>query len=194
MKAAHFTALVVLHLSAIPANAAIIAGPFDYSGNGHHYYLLAPTGWVNSENEAVSLGGHLVAINDLSENQWVLDTFGPLVDALIPAPRDSVPALWTGLSDAAVEGTYMWANGDPVLFTHWDTGQPNNSGGDQDYVTMRSGRVRNPASDHPGFWNDYNDFNSAIGSEFGVVEIVPEPSCFVLAGIGLAFLAIRRRS
>ena len=172
-------------------NAATIAGPFTYADNGHQYYLLSPSGWVNSETEAHSIGGHLVTINDLAENQWVFDTFAPLVNSLRPPSSDDIPSLWIGLSDAAVEGNHIWANGEPFLFAHWDIGQPNNSGGDQDYVTMRA-RGSNLRPEYPGFWNDYVDL--APRNEFGVVEVVPEPSGIVLAGIGSAFLAVRKRS
>ena len=83
-----------------------------------------------------------------------------------------------------MEGTYTWSSGEPFLFSHWDVGQPNNSGGNQDYVTMRvRARQSKPGTEHPGFWNDYIDIDSR--DEFGVGEIVPEPSLMMLLALGI---------
>lgn len=31
---------------------------------------------------------------------------------------------WIGLSDVEEQGTFKWANGEVVLFTHWNSGMP----------------------------------------------------------------------
>ncbi len=136
MKAIQMATILSLALLAGGASAATIAGPLTYPATGHTYYLLAAKGWTASEAEALTLGGHLVTLNDLAENDWVFDSFAPIVRALQPS-GDFQPSLWIGLSDAAVDGIFTWVNGEAVSFTHWDVGQPNNSGGDQDYVFMR---------------------------------------------------------
>jgi len=130
MKIQHFMALVVLSLPTVPgARAAVLAGPLTNAANAHTYYLLSADTWTASEAEARGLGGHLVTINDAAENQWVLNTFFPLT---------GVPyaSLWIGLNDAANEGQFVWANGEPVTFTYWYPGEPNNLGG-EDYATIR---------------------------------------------------------
>jgi hypothetical protein len=43
--------------------------------NHHLYYLLDAASWTRSEAESLSMGGHLVTINDEAENNWVTDTF-----------------------------------------------------------------------------------------------------------------------
>ena len=55
--------------------AGILSGPAINPGPGHTYYLLTQNTWTASEAEAVTLGGHLVTINDSAENDWVLNTF-----------------------------------------------------------------------------------------------------------------------
>lgn len=81
--------------------------------NGHTYYLLDATTWTLSEAEAVSLGGHLVTINDADENAWVDDTFKAFGDSF-----------WIGYSDAASEGSWVWADGDLSDFTNWGEVEP----------------------------------------------------------------------
>src|SRR5512145_3029810 len=110
MKIQHLMALVVLSLPTVPgARAAVLAGPITNAANAHTYYLLSANTWTASEAEARGLGGHLVTINDAAENQWVRSTFFPLT---------GVPyaSLWIGLNDAANEGQFVWANGEPVTF------------------------------------------------------------------------------
>jgi len=158
MKIQHLMALVVLSLATVPgAQAAVLAGPITNAANAHTYYLLSSNTWTVSEAEAVGLGGHLVTINDAAENQWVLNTFFPLT---------GVPyaSLWIGLNDAANEGQFVWASGEPVTFTYWYPGEPNNLGG-ADYAS-----IRHPSEAPPtGSWNDLTDIPNP--PTFGVFEV-----------------------
>src|SRR5581483_1481932 len=38
-------------------------------------------------------------------------------------------AAWIGISDKTADGTFAWANGDPVLFTRWAANEPVNTAG-----------------------------------------------------------------
>ena len=64
-----------LVIAAASAKGDIIAGPIVNPANGHSYYFLSQNTWTGAEAEAVTLGGHLVTINNAAENQWVDDTF-----------------------------------------------------------------------------------------------------------------------
>ena len=107
---------------------------FVYMGewNGHYYYCstFAAT-WTSAKAYAESAGGYLAVINDAQENQFLAN----LVQA---------SAAYIGMSDAAFEGNYEWVNGDPVTYTNWYPGQPNNYNGAQDYVELLNN----------GYWND----------------------------------------
>jgi len=121
--------------------------------NGHHYYLVGGGDWIQIESWAVNLfGGHLVTINDAAEQAWLESVFG--TDTLY----------WIGMNDVNNEGNWEWVSGEPVTYTNWADGEPNNYGGVEDYAVMNWG---------VGYWNDV-----WIGSPFitvGIVEVVPKP-------------------
>jgi alpha-tubulin suppressor-like RCC1 family protein len=111
--------------------AEIIAGPIEYPTNRHRYYLLDKASWTNAEAKAVSLGGHLVTINDQEEHVWVRETFSKYGGI----NRE----LWTGLIDPDPSMTwvpdymawvyhFVWVSGQPITLFCWSTA-PNSSQG-----------------------------------------------------------------
>jgi len=182
--------LGLLALSVGSTTAAVLTGPVVNPANGNSYYLLDQSSWTAARAEAVSLGGDLVTINDAAENAWVFAQFG----AFGGVDRN----LWIGLNDVAVEGTFVWSNGEPVTFTNWSPGEPNNSfnGATEQYVHMWAANQN--FSRPEGRWNDFvNDPSpGAAGAPsrfFGVVEVVPEPA--TLASVfALSALLLRRRN
>ncbi|NEQ50914.1 MAG: DUF4347 domain-containing protein [Leptolyngbya sp. SIO3F4] len=116
---------------------------------GDSEYLLTPTQmtWQEAQQYAQRLGGNLITINDAAEEDWLQSTFG----------KDE--RFWTGLNDAKSEGNFVWASGENVTYTNFAPGEPNNAGGNQDFVTMNFG-----ANDQ---WDD-DGLNSAY---FGIIEV-----------------------
>ena len=111
---------------------------FEYIGryNGHQYYCsFEKTTWQQASTLAQELGGYLVSINDPSENRLIADF---LTDQ----------SVHIGLSDRASEGRFVWTNGERLTFQNWHTDQPNNLGGEQDFVMMTDN----------GFWDDIFDY------------------------------------
>ncbi|MFN9629193.1 MAG: lectin-like protein, partial [Cyanobacteriota bacterium] len=78
-----------------------------YSYNNKYYTLSNAGTWSEAQAQAVSLGGNLVAVNDAAENQFLVDTFG------------GSESLWLGLTDAATEGSFQWANGEAATYSNW---------------------------------------------------------------------------
>jgi hypothetical protein len=138
----------------------ILAGPVVNPANGHAYYLLAQNTWSNAEAQAVRLGGHLATIRNAEEDQWVYSTFGPYGGAL-----------WIGLTDREKVFSFSWTSGEPMSYTNWGGGQPDNGNGVEFYVHML------PRGHYsPGKWNDYANADSVLAEQFplyGVAEISP---------------------
>lgn len=141
-------------------SAAAVGQEWTYNpATGNSYRLSTSGSWDQCEAEAVSLGGHLVAINDAAENQWALDTF-----PTIPNPLNQ--GYWIGFTDAAVEGAWVWSNGDPVTYTNWYPGEP--VGGTVDNTAYMYA-YNNDHGRTPGTWDDYG-WQVPAHSRPGIIE------------------------
>ena len=98
--------------------------------------------WEEAQAEAQSRGGRLVEIDSQAENDYVLQTFG-----------DGSSSILVGFSDAKNEGIWIGADGKEATFVNWLPGQPDNSGGDQDYARIASTN---------GQWDDGEIYQSAF--------------------------------
>lgn len=108
----------------IEFTAGIQEGPFLNPANGHWYYKTTGGTWTANEQLAISKGGHLATINDAAENAWIVSNFA------VP----SGGGMMIGINDATTEGAFTWLNGDPVTYTNWLPGQPDDGGGSgEDY-------------------------------------------------------------
>ncbi len=144
------------------ARIDVIAGPITNQANEHVYYLLAPSDWHSARAAAWRLGGHLVTIQDADENAWVRSTFG-LADGF---SRN----LWLGLTDQDQEGIWKWITDEPLTYTDWENGEPNNfHDGTEHY-----GHIWHWGLDTGGRWNDATAIGSDVGlMPHGVVELEP---------------------
>lgn len=123
---------------------------YTYVGslNGHSYYLSnSGLNGAPAHAAAEAQCGYLASITSEEENTFVFN--------------NTAGAWWVliGLSDVAVEGTFVWHSGEPLSYTNWHPSEPNNAG-NEDWVHLH----RYPA----GQWNDVND---SYGPQRYVVEI-----------------------
>ncbi|MDX1684359.1 MAG: HYR domain-containing protein [Saprospiraceae bacterium] len=118
--------------------------------NGHKYFCsLYSATWPDAQRHCTQIGGHLGVMNDKEENSFV-------------ASKLIARTGYIGLTDKEEEGQFEWVNGDPVTFTNWEAGQPDNLNGLQDYVEMAPS----------GLWNDeYADIRNEFICELPCHEI-----------------------
>lgn len=139
----------------------IFMGEYD----GHQYYCsTSPKTWPEAKAICESKGGYLTSINSAGENNFLANIL-------------TLQSAWIGLSDHQYEGNFKWSNGDPVGYTNWYPGQPNNYGYGQDYVEMLNS----------GLWNDqYNNYSLEFIMELpcSSVEQVsgPAPGSYLQGG------------
>lgn len=170
-------ALVLMLLAVVPALSRAQISPWvSNPSTGNLYAITTGQYWgvdkcrvintptvLDAEALAMSLGAHLVTVNDAAENAWIIATFGH--------PNNGNPSnldenLWIGFHDLNVEGTFEWFSGEPVTYTNWASTEPAN---DQcEDVT---------AIDHPsvGALGEWNDLGARMlgepGPHFAVFEM-----------------------
>ncbi|MCL1472887.1 S8 family serine peptidase [Argonema antarcticum] len=132
--------------------------PFVYTNpaNGHLYIVSQPDTWLGAQEQAKTLGGNLVTINDAAENNWLVNTFGKR-------------PFWIGLTDSSIygttEGNFKWVSEEIVTYTNWDGANPDNinfTPEGEDFVHINQGVG--------GTWNDLkHDYFLT----YGIIEIDP---------------------
>ena len=168
-------------------------------GNDHYYaFTSRPANWPGVEAEAVGYLGHLVSVNSAAEQTFIETAFLKGLNRLRP--------FFIGLNDVAIEGQYVWSTGEPLGFTNWAPGEPNNNGATgEDYSVMNDLYVRGVGADRFGKWNDLPLVYTLVSGNaatphFGIMETaeVPLPPAIatqpqsqtVIAGGNAAFAVV----
>ncbi|XP_077206965.1 pulmonary surfactant-associated protein D-like [Paroedura picta] len=103
--------------------------------------------YTNGKAQCEKAGGTLASPKNAAENSALQEV----------AKRDSKFA-FLDVNDIQTEGRFVYANGAPVSYTNWKSGEPNNYNGVEDCVIILH---------ENGLWNDYNcDTKSLIVCEF----------------------------
>ncbi len=113
-------------------------------GNSLYTVVDGPS-WEQAEANAQKLGGHLVTINDASENNFLYSAF----NGKIPT------AAWIGATDRANEGQWKTVSGENLPYSAWGPGEPNNNYyvyPDEDFAAITFDLPGRP--DMNGRWND----------------------------------------
>ncbi|KAJ8320164.1 hypothetical protein KUTeg_001751 [Tegillarca granosa] len=93
--------------------------------------------WDLAEANCVKRGGHLVTIQDIAEQNFILSTLRTL--------HFSGKGVWIGLTDYGHESRFTWSSGERLTFTHWEVGQPGSGHEYEDCVLLK----------YPtGYWSD----------------------------------------
>jgi len=113
--------IIIFHGTAF-ADSAILQDP----GTGQLYQRIdAQITWHDARDACLASSGYLATITSQAENDFVFTSVGVL-------GQDH----WLGATEELVEGTWVWVTGEPWSYTNWGTGQPNNFGEDQDYLSF----------------------------------------------------------
>lgn len=100
---------------------------FTYLGTfgGHKYFRNNNSySWYNANYYAQINGAHLATISSAAENAFISTAAG-----------GNGAYAWIGFTDEVTEGSFVWVNGEPVTYTNWCSGEPNNLG-NEDYTTI----------------------------------------------------------
>jgi hypothetical protein len=91
-----------------------------FVGSVEYCAHLDPLPFGEAQEVCRRSGGHLAVIKSAEENDALRKAFG--------SPLGAVGAVWIGLSDEAEEGSFTWTSGEPMRFTQWNGGEPNDVG------------------------------------------------------------------
>ncbi|XP_039876056.1 CD209 antigen-like protein E isoform X5 [Simochromis diagramma] len=94
---------------------------WELHGGKCYYFSTSKSSWEQSRDECRAKGGELVKI-DSREEQRFLDR------RLRNVMTEDEDRFWIGLTDSAVEGRWVWADGSPLdqSLTFWSKGEPDN--------------------------------------------------------------------
>jgi len=132
--------------------------------NGHIYSLYNENlTWKEAESVCETMGGHLATITSADEQQ--------VISNLLSGGKRSFYLL--GATDEVTEGTFKWVTNEPFSYSNWNTGQPDNYNGNEDYLMAYN------IGTEVGKWNDANNEHNLIieGKDFNdygfICEVEP---------------------
>jgi hypothetical protein len=142
-----FVSVLLLSVVQTPAQAQVIYNP----ANGHYYEIVVPNvllTWEGNKIDAhnrthMGLRGHIATLTSAQEDQFITTNMPAAVFYTLQlgayqdlnAPDYSEPA-----------GGWRWVTGEPMIYTDWYQGGPNNAGGNENYMAFFPN----------GQWNDYD--------------------------------------
>ncbi len=132
--------------------------------NGHAYYVVLTWGsdWQSSLRDAQYRGGYLVSITSEEENDFVYSLIKNDERLWKVFEDGGIRGPWIGMYQEPgakePDGGWVLVSGEPVTYTNFASGQPNNFANKAHVV-----RYFNAISQPSPFWDDHNGESSAFG-------------------------------
>jgi uncharacterized repeat protein (TIGR02543 family) len=102
-------------------------------GIGRFSIVTGSFTWQQARDDARSTGGDLASFP--TEDRW-----NRALQNLAANPFEDFTGLWIGASDAAVDGTWTWVNGESFSFAPWGTSRPSSTTGNTlDFAEVSGG-------------------------------------------------------
>jgi hypothetical protein len=84
----------------------------DPADGSCYFFVQTGLSWAGARAACLALGAHLATAADQAEN----DLFSSIAPAVAGSGLEDV---WIGGTDAAVEATFVWDSGEPLVFENW---------------------------------------------------------------------------
>lgn len=200
--AAAIAAAMLLRFAAA-AHAGVALEPAAIPGGNTYTIVVDPLAtWSQAAEDAAVGGGHLATITSAAEQAFMEQL---LAKAGVPAG-----AYWIGLQKSSV--SYEWTTGEPLVYTNWLAGQPDDNGGNESVGAILWSNTGDNSAGTSGSWNDlperylsgasvYADLNnggyiverSAGAGNGDSPAAVPLPAAALLAPAGMLLAALSMR-
>uniref|UniRef100_A0A1I8HVV4 C-type lectin domain-containing protein n=1 Tax=Macrostomum lignano TaxID=282301 RepID=A0A1I8HVV4_9PLAT len=98
-------------------------GPFwtrDLLSNYCYLFNPEPMVWVDAKHQCEYQGGKLLSIVSPTEKSYIASRMQEVV-----AANPDIVSFWSGFNDRAMEGRWVWDDGEPAIFLNWAVGEPN---------------------------------------------------------------------
>ena len=139
-------------------------------GNSFYTIVKGPS-WENAETDALTIGGHLVAIGSSGENNFLVNTFGNTNLSYFGGAADE-DVYWIGLTKSS--GAWKWSDGTLPTYLNWGPKEPYENSGTADRSEITLEAYLNPDSlfwtNTAGNWNNNSDILNPLG-RYGIAEI-----------------------
>jgi len=118
--------------------SSIINSTGYFATDGNYYSVSSNAlGYFDAQASCEADGAHLASILSNGENLFLTNLIEDVTDW----------GVWIGLTDVAVEGNWVWDDGNSVSFLNFEDGEPNGSGSENCAMLYHEDGIE-------GLWND----------------------------------------
>lgn len=139
-----YSVIFFLIAMSLSSGGYLSAAPVQWSGNNHWYeavYVENGITWWDAKKEAEKRGGYLATSTSSDENEFIyslIDFFNNEYNKFWNWDGAIGLGPWLGGYQINNEnepgGNWAWVSGETWSYTNWESAEPNNYGGSEDYL------------------------------------------------------------